>query len=208
MRFRRNPLNRPGLYFKGGGGSNKRPDDSQDEKELARIAGERWQSYQNTYVPAENKYIDEMRNYDNPQRMEQMTRMAATGTRDAFSEAIQSDINTMTSAGINPNSGTFKQAIHDRGTDMASTEAANTTKTQQAVQDQKVQGLQNVVGMGMGQSTTAMAGMTDVAAASAADAEQKAIKSFNNDSASKQTVGMIAGAGTRAAIGYGTQNKW
>jgi hypothetical protein len=200
-------LNRVGLYFKGGGGAST-PDDTEDAKAIAKIAAERWQQYQNTYVPAENKYIDEMRNYDNPDRMAQVTQSAQAGTRNAFSEAISADIGNMTSAGINPQSGTFKAAISDGTTRMAEAETSNTSKTQQAIQDQKVKGLQNVVAIGMGKSGEALAGLNTTAAMSTQDAQQQAIRDYNDSAANKQAIGTVVGAGTRTAIEYGNKGGW
>lgn len=200
-------LHRLGLYFKSKG-SNKNPADTDDAKQLANIAMQRWQSYQNVYVPAENQYIDEMRNFDKESRMEQMTRAASAGTRNSFAQAIDTDINNMTSAGINPASGTFQQAINHTGTKAAEAETANTTQTQQAIQDQKVQGLQNVVAIGMGKSGEAIAGLNTTAAMSAQKAEDKAINQFNNRTANTQAIGTAVGAGTRAAVEYGNKNGW
>lgn len=200
-------LKRLGLFFKGGKKYNT-PADTEDEMELARIAGERWQQYQSVYVPAENKYIDEMRNYDNPDRMAQVAQAAQAGTRSAFSEAINADIGNMTSAGINPQSGTFKAAISDNTSDMAAAETSNTTRTQQAIQDQKVKGLQNVVAIGMGKSGEALAGLNTTAAMSNQEARHQAVSDYNDDAANKQAIGTVVGAGTRTAIEYGNKSGW
>lgn len=189
----RNPANR--LWFKGGDPSI---DDTEDQKEVARIAGERWDSYIETFVPAENEYINEMLNYDNPQRMEQMSGVAAAGTESAYTEAIMDETKRIKAGGVNPNSGAFNEAIDSYATDSAEARTNNTTRTQQAIQDQKVTGMKNVVAMGNGQATEAISGMNQIAADSADEAIDRATKDFserqNNFEAAGRLTGTVAHA--------------
>ena len=187
------------LYFKGGGGDNDIKD-TEDQKALAEIAAQRWQQYQQNYIPVENRYMDKIRNFDSPETMNRMTGIAATNTENAFSEALNNDIRRITAEGINPGSGTFKSAITDNATAKNVAMVDNTSRTQQAVQDTKVQGMQNIVNLGSGLSTEAITGLGETAASSAYEAERQATRRYNNRSANRYAMGTAAGMATRSAI--------
>ncbi|MAY54580.1 MAG: hypothetical protein CMQ46_13920 [Gammaproteobacteria bacterium] len=199
MRHNRGRFYRP-MYFKGG---SNRIEETADQKEFARIAAERWGNYQATFVPAENKYIEEMTDYDNPARMEGATRSARAAVQDSAADAWQERSSQMTRQAIDPSSGRFGAAVTDHAARTAGIETDVVNRTQQAVQDQRVQGMKNIVAMGNGQSAEALQGMGDVASRSAAEAADSALRKENRRSSTHQAIGTVAGAGTRAAIEYG-----
>lgn len=202
MRFLRNQLNRPGLYFKGGDGGDGEIKETEDQRALAQIAGERWKRYQDVFVPVENEYMADVTNANNPGQMQHATEQAQAATRSEFSKAIATDVGAVTNAGINPNSGTFNAAVGDGNRRMAVSEADVVNKTQQALDDRKIQGMQNVISMGSGQATQAIAGLNDVATGSAETASNKAVQNHNDSSANKYLASQVAGAGTRTAMGF------
>lgn len=187
------------LRFKGG---DNKIEDTEEQKALAEIAVERWQSYQTDFVIAENNYIDEMVDYDKDSRIDNLEGSAAAETKAAFSVGRERDIDEMTSSGVNPNSGVFKKAIDTNAANLAAIQTSNVARTGQAVQDQKVQGMKNVVAIGNGQSAEALAGMAGIASASANqaidDAQTDAYKRRSNASAA----GFAGGATAKAALGY------
>jgi hypothetical protein len=199
MRFTRDRLNRLGLYFKGGGGGGDIKE-TNDQRALADIAAQRWQRYQQNFVPVENKYIGDATTANSPSRMQHATEQSQGAVRSEFGQAIASDLGQVTAAGINPNSGTFNAHVDDGNRRMAIAESDNVNKTQQAVDDRQIAGMKNVVAMGNGQATEALSGMGDVATASAQDAATKAVNTHNADSENKYLAAQVAGAGTRTAI--------
>lgn len=198
MRFRRNPLDRPGLYFKGGGDAKIK--DTADQKALAQIASQRWQQYQSIYKPAENRYINEMTTFDKPSRMAQAGGAAEGAVRGEYAQAIRSDVQQMTGSGINPASGAFMAQTGARARQMAADEANNVTQTETAIQDQRVAGMQNVVALGSGQATQAIAGMGETARASASEASQSAINAHNSQSARRYAAGTAGGMAIRTGM--------
>lgn len=199
----RDRLARLGLYFKGGSG-NTDIKDTEDQKALAQIANERWQRYKTTYRPIEDKTLEDIQQINNAQHMQQATQAAQAATRSSFGQAIATDLGQRMASGVNPNSGAFNAAIDTDNRRMAQAESDTVNKTQQSLDDQKVAGLQTAINMGSGQATEALAGLSNVASASAQNAADKAINVHNDESANKYLASQAAGAGARVAInGWG-----
>ena len=195
------PFNLPGkkfsrLFFKGGGGGSI--DDTEDQKELAAIALDRFNRYQEVYVPAENRYIDEVRNYDSAARMEQAAGASTANVQSAFTEGFAGQRQDMAAQGINPASGRSMQALTDYGTNSMFAQADNVNRAQQSIQDTKLTGMQNVVAMGQGQAGNAMTGIADAAGYSLDEANRRRDNAFNSSSANRY----VAGAAIGGAIGY------
>ena len=143
-----------------------------------------------------------MLDYDKESRVEQLEGSAATGTTQAFSRANDADIEQLNAKGFDPNSGAFQAAISANATKKASVTADNVIQTGQAIQDQKVQGMKNVVAIGNGQAAESLAGLSDIASASAAKANNDAENKAGKRRANAGAVGFAAGAGAKAALGY------
>lgn len=195
------PFNHPGkkfsrLFFKGGGGGGI--DDTEDQKELAAIALDRFNRYQQVYVPAENRYIDEVRNYDSAARLEQASGAATANVQSAFTEGFAGQRQDMAAAGINPASGTSMQAITDFGSNSMFAQSDNMNRSEQSIQDAKLTGEQNVVAMGQGVAGNAMSGIADAAGYSFDEANRRRDNAFNSSSANRY----VAGAAIGGAIGY------
>lgn len=181
------------LRFKGGGDSSI--DDTEDQKELAEIAFDTWQEYQTTYKPAEDQYIGKALNYDNANSQEQAGGQAAVAASNAFTDAVQQDVSAITGAGVNVNSGTVKSAIAGGFDAEAKARADNVNRSQQAVQDTGFEAMGNVVAMGQGKETSALAGKQDVAANSASAAYDNAMKQHESNQARTSALGNVAGMG-------------
>lgn len=184
------------LHFKGGGGGGI--DDTQDQKELAAIALDRFNRYQQLYVPAENRYISQVQSYDSPARMDQAAGAAAANVQGTFTEGYAGQRNDFAAQGINPASGKSMQALQDYGTSSMFAQADNMNRSQQSIQDAQQTGMQNVVAMGQGQAGNAMQGLSDAAGYGADEARRRAENQFNSSSANQYLGGAVLGG----AIGY------
>ncbi|MCA9340020.1 MAG: hypothetical protein KDA17_03870 [Candidatus Saccharibacteria bacterium] len=187
------------LYFKGGGDADI--EDTADQKALAKIAAERWVEYQRDFVPAENQYIDEMLNYDKESRQNNLESSSVAAVQAAYDEALDSDIDTLSSSGVNAGSGATISAINDNAADRAVAQTSNVNRTQQALQDQRVQGMKNVVALGNGQAAETLSGLNQIAANSASDAIDEAQISADRSRSKYGAIGTVAGMGARAALG-------
>ena len=187
------------LYFKGGDDPELK--DTEDQKELAKIASERWEDYQRDFVPAENFFIDEMINYDKDSRKNNIESAAVSNTESAYGDYQEEQLATLTENNVNPNSGAFGEAISDIAIDKGSSRTSNVVQSKQALQDLKVQGMKNVVAVGNGQAAESLAGLNTVASNSANqainDVQTKAYESQSKFGA----IGQAAGMAGRAALG-------
>lgn len=184
------------LFFKGGGGGGI--EDTEDQKALADIALDRFQRYQDLYVPAENRYIDEVLNYDSASRMEQAGGQATANVQQSFTEGFAGQRQDMAAQGINPTSGASQQALQAYGANSMFAQSDNMNRSEQSIQDAKITGLQNVTAMGQGVAGNAMQGLGDAASYSAEEARRRSDNAFNASSANRYVGGAVLGG----AIGY------
>lgn len=181
-----------------GGGGNSGIKETREQKELARIALERWQRYGEIGVPAENKYIDYVTNQVNSESRQNLAAGAASGAvASSFGRAVQSDIARMTSegTGVNPNSGKFKAAVQERQDQEGAARLAAVEQSKQQLDDDRVRGLQNIVAIGNNAEGVAIGGLQDAANTSAYYANQSAVQDFRNDMSDQAFVGQAVGFG-------------
>lgn len=196
MKYNRGLLFRP-IYMKSG---SNRIEETAEQKELARIASERWGHYQSVFVPAENKLIDEMVNYDKDSRVNAVQGSAIADVQNASASAWGEERRALTSSGVDPTSGAFKSAISERAVNTARAESEVVNNATQGVQDQKVQGMKNVVAIGNGQAAEALQGFSAIANTSAQQAVDKAYRKQDRRASTHEAVGTVAGGAIRAAI--------
>jgi len=184
------------LYFKGG----EKVKDTLEQKELSRIASERWTRYQEVFVPAENKFIEESVNYDKKSREDGVVSAASAAVRSAGGKAIDNETKALSTNGVNASSGKFMSAINENAVDTGAATTDIVNQSAQALQNQKVQGMKNVVAIGNGQAAETMSGMGGISMASANEAANNAQRKADRSSDKWEAAGTVAGAGTRLAI--------
>lgn len=179
------------------GGGDPEVKETPEQKELARIAVERWEKYQQMYKPVEQQYFDHVDNLATPEASERAGGVAAVNVESAFADAIQTDIAQMTTegTGVDPSSGKFQSAIADHTQRKGAARAENINRSMQAVDDAHIGGLQNIVAKGNNQAGEAIAGFGDVARRSSDEARSQAINDSNQSQSTAGAVGTLAGAG-------------
>jgi hypothetical protein len=186
------PFSHRRLFFKGGD-----PDtdikDTADQKELAKIAIEKFARYKEVFQPVENAYMHEVSNLNSESKQQDAQSMAVANTETAFADVMKDEVQAITGRGTNINSGAINQAINDGSTNKAVARSENVNMTGQALQDQHVKGLQGVVAMGNGQSSEAIQGMGEIANYSADAARDDAVNDYNKTSARNESIGAIGG---------------
>lgn len=204
-RFQKIPTNKLGLkfglFYFGGGDADASIDDTNDAKALTDVALKHLERYEEVGAPFEDKYIDEMTNYDTADRQQQVSGQAASAVSGAFGEAINEDLKTKAAGGINPSSGAFKTAINEGYMAEAGAKSDNVNRSLQSLQDTEMQGKQNVIAMGRGQQTEAIQGLNSMAVDSTQRAKDTAFRNHNTNSANGEALGMAAGMATRTALG-------
>lgn len=180
-----------------GGGGDPKIKETPEQKELARIAVERWNKYKEMYLPVEQEYFDLVEKMDQKSTQKRAAGTAAVNVESAFADAIQNDVAMMTSqgSGVDPSSGKFQSAVADHAERKGAARSENMSMTEQAVKDNYIKGLQSIVAMGNNQASEAISGMGEVAQRSSDVARSEAVSDFRKDQGDEAAVGMVAGAG-------------
>lgn len=177
---------------------------TREEKELARIAGEKWDISQEHMAPLMDRYMaqtdrmlsDEASSYTRG-RVNEQNQVNQLHQRNQLSENIRV-------AGLDPSSGRALMT-HNQGNTVAAAAGGETTARAEAEQsNQHTKGLQTITALGSGQSANAQAGMGQIASNAVNQANHDAVNTFNRSSANMQLLGTVAGAATS----YGLNNDW
>lgn len=192
--FRHMPLllGRLNLYCKGDAPSVK---ETQEEKAFADIAAQKWKYYQDNFKPLEQAYMDDVNSLNTDGARDFASGVAGSATTAAYGEAANRAAKSLADVGINPASGKFQATMGEIATDQGAASSENQAMAKNSVDDQYVVGLQNISAIGRGQSTTAQAGLSDLASSAANKAAGDAYSSFNNKAATLNAVGTVAGLG-------------
>lgn len=70
-------------------------------------ADEQWNIYKNTFQPVEQRMVKDAMEFDSPERKERMAAEAGADVARSYDAAADSNLRTLGSMGINPNSGRF-----------------------------------------------------------------------------------------------------
>lgn len=118
-------------------------------------ADQQWKRYQEVFLPAQDKYIDEAMNWDSEERQANLAAEAKADVLSNAASAKASNARNMASMGIDPTSGRY--AGVDRGGDLAT--ALASAGAQNTVRNQvRTQGLalkEGVANMAQGATSTA-----------------------------------------------------
>lgn len=187
----------------GGGGEIK---ETADQKELAEIGLQQFDRYMSMYPDIENQYFNDIEKLNTSESYQRGADVATTNVGSAYSQA-RDDLQTdMTSAGVNPNSGGFKQAIASTGTSEGVDRLQNVGRTQQAIQDSYLGGKAGIVAMGQGQEAQAVQGFGNIARASGQEAADDAFRDYNRSANRRSAIATGVGVGLGAYDGY-QENK-
>jgi hypothetical protein len=179
-------------FYKGGGGSNKIPETSQ-ERAAAEIALKRYQRYANVYRPFEEAAFKEMTSDVNAQRFQDRTQGIVNANQAQM-------LAKGTPAGVDPTTGAFKSALGDR--QMSQDYARTMGRTEGLARDQQIAGLQAAVNIGTGQANEAQVSSDALAGAALDESIGRAQTRFNERNAKLNAtmtgIGMLGRAGQYA----------
>lgn len=173
------------------------PEQTPEERALGEIAIERWNDYQNRFVPIEDQYIEDVQKTESD--FEDARGKTTAAVNMAFDGAEEKVKDNLIASGVAPDSGQFIKAMDGITEDRGLSLGTGLNESDIAVDTQHLKGLQSVVQMGQGQAGDALDGMGSVAADATRDAIDRAERSFQNRQAGLHLVGNVAGAG---AAGY------
>jgi hypothetical protein len=180
----------------GGGGGDSKVKDTPEQRQLAEVAAEKWNYAQENLAPLENAYMESVGDMTSDANMSYIAGRTLQSQQQAVSDASEKIGMQLGQAGVDPSSGRYQTAMSDIALGGASAGGETLGRAQFEQENQQIQGLQNIVAIGQGESGQAQAGLSGVAAQSAQDAQQTAANRFNRRSANLQLLGQVAGAGT------------
>lgn len=140
------------------------------QDETNQWAREDRERYKSVFQPLQDEFIQKAREYDTPEKQEEMAAEARADVAQGARQAQEANTRTMASMGINPNSGRFQgvSRAQDTVTALASAGAANNARQQ--TRDRALALTADAVNMGSGlpSSTAAAYGLGLNAGSSAA----------------------------------------
>ncbi|CBV42516.1 hypothetical protein [Halomonas elongata] len=184
----------------GGGGGSTDIEDTPEQRHMAEVAAEKWNYAQEQLAPLENEYMQDVGQMTTPSRMGYIEGQASQGQMQATHDLMGEASGKLNQAGIDPSSGRAQSVMTGLSLDAAEAGGSQMGRGQFEQENQQVQGLQNIVAMGQGESGQAQAGLSTVASYAQSDARSDAVQSFNRRSANLQLLGQVAGAGTRYGL--------
>lgn len=179
-------------------GKSSEIEESEYEKELAKVYGEEWQLYEEKIVPFENIVIKDAKEANDKAVYDDIAENTNLGYKKSFTEAKSGTLASMQANGVNPNSGKFKQTLSDISDNEASVTSDATARSQVAGQERYIGQMSNVMAMGQGQSQEATATLSDIAQSS----QRKAFNDAANSRAQSDSIIGAAGALAGAAGSY------
>lgn len=175
------------------GGGDDGPKQTPEERELGRIAIERWNDYQTRFRPVENEYIEAVQMNDTD--FDQVRASTASSVQQGFNPAEIDLTNNLFAKGMNMESSQFGGALDDFAIDRAVSLGTGLNEAELAVDTAHLKGLQNVVAMGQGQAMESINGLGHMAGDATRDAIDRSVRSYQDKQAGLQLVGQVAGAG-------------
>jgi hypothetical protein len=170
----------------GGGGSTKIKD-TPAQKSLARIAAQRFNLYQQYFVPLENQFISDVFTMKQPEFQKARGQLE----QRAFQQ------------GVDPTSGQFRGTSQQFAQTQARGMGLGTAEALSGQTDRYYQGLQNIIALGEGQAGKTMSGLADVADI----ARQRSTAEAKTEFARSSMLGEVAGTGLGLGAGYAFSNR-
>ena len=173
------------------------------EKETARIALEKFNYLQPQLKAAEDFYFKEALSLNDEENYKTLAKQVGVTTHKQFDDTGRAVAENLSSQGVDPTSGKYQGTLDAVSTSAgrASSDAVN--KAQTAQQDSAMTGMSNLVAMGEGESAQAIDGMMSVANRSSAYARNNASKEAQRLRNQNGTLAFMAGAGYESMNGTG-----
>lgn len=108
------------------------------------------QRYESVFQPLQDEFIETARQYDTPEKQEQMAAEARADVAQAARQAQEANTRAMASMGINPNSGRFQGISRAQDTVSALASAGAANNARQAVRDRALALKADAINLGNG----------------------------------------------------------
>ena len=189
---------------KGGDRGGNEIAETSQEIEMSKITQEEWNRFKTTYQPLMKEMAGEIQEIGEAEK-NTVAGMVGSGLTRSYNEAADQTAKNSFRGGVDPSSGRMSIGMGDVGRGRAESMAQGMVKGVERVEDVKVAGLQNIVGMARGDAGKSMRGLNSIATDAVNAANQKASfeQASRNDKAELgATVVGMGLAGARAS-GWG-----
>tara|TARA_R110000803_G_scaffold27524_1_gene64313 strand:+ start:459 stop:1040 length:582 start_codon:yes stop_codon:yes gene_type:complete len=180
-----------------GGGGSTQISDTKAQKTLSSIAAQRFNLYQQYYVPFENQYMSDVFAMKSPSAFENVESFVTSVQQPEFQSARRNMQNQAFAMGADPTSGQYQGRAAQAQEAQAAGMGRGGAEALSGQVDRYYQGMQNIVAMGQGQASQTMTGLGDVAGLAQTRGRSIAQESMGNYTS---TLGAL---GTGAGLGYG-----
>ena len=146
-----------------GGGGSTQISDTKAQKTLSSIAAQRFNLYQQYYVPFENQYMSDVFAMKSPSAFENVESFVTSVQQPEFQSARRNMQNQAFAMGADPTSGQYQGRAAQAQEAQAAGMGRGGAEALSGQVDRYYQGMQNIVAMGQGQASQTMTGLGDVA---------------------------------------------
>ncbi|EMO0513738.1 hypothetical protein ABQ428_07130 [Citrobacter freundii] len=183
-----------------GGGGSVEVKETETQKAQAEVAESMWELYQQELAPYEDVFIQDVNKMNNPLAYQKAAGDTNMSYSSQFSDARDNAANSLTSAGVNPNSGKFGTTQNSLTRQQAFQENDAINQAQSSQGDQYVGGLEDALAIGSGESTQNMSALDSLSNASNKAAISDA-RSAETASLAQPDALSLANSGIRAGMG-------
>lgn len=176
-------------------GKDDKVKETPEQRELAKIAAEKWNFSQETLAPLMQKYMDKTDSMKSDHALGYQAGRANEEAQAIQGEQRQQVNEQARQAGLDPSSGRAQMTNAQLQAGQAESAGDYSARSQNEQLNQHVMGLQNITAIGQGQASQAQAGIGQLAQISAQEQRADSQNKFNRRSANMQLVGSLAGAG-------------
>ena len=169
--------------------------DTPSQKALASIAAQRFNLYQQYYVPLENQYIGEVYSMMDPSAFDSVSGFVNAATQPQFQAAARNMQSMAFQRGIDPQSGQYQARAEDLARVQARGQSEGLVQGLSSQVDRYYQGMQNIVAMGQGQAGQAITGLGEIGRQAQSVAGARARTALAGDLARGQMLGTAVGTG-------------
>lgn len=184
----------------GGGGGSVTVQETEAEKAQAEVAESMWTLYQQKLAPYEDVFIQDVEKMNNPLAYQKVAGDTNMSYSSQFGDARDSADNSLTSAGVNPNSGKFGSTQNSLTRQQAFLENDAMNQAQSSQADQYVGGLEDALAIGSGESAQNMSALDSLSSAENKSAISDARAAETSSLATPDAMSMV-NSGIRAGMG-------
>ncbi|MFU1851450.1 hypothetical protein [Citrobacter portucalensis] len=184
----------------GGGGGSVEIEETETEKAQADVAESMWTLYQQKLAPYEDVFIQDVEKMNNPLAYQKAAGDTNMSYSSQFSDARDNAANSLTSVGVNPNSGKFGTTQNSLTRQQAFQENDAMNQAQSSQADQYVGGLEDALAIGSGESAQNISALDSLSSASNKAAISDA-RSAETASLAHPDALSLANSGFRAGMG-------